>query len=211
MIHVVHSGNRHSYSEHLRTHHKLRHDIYVEERGWTELARADGLERDQFDTDRATYVLAIDVNEVIGGSRLVPSLEPHLLSEVFPHLAAVRGLPRAPDIFEWTRMFVIKERREGRNMGLTAGKVICGVLEHSLAQGITALTAIIEMWWLPRFHEMGWTIKPLGLPELISGEWSVAVMFPIDVKVLASTRAAHGIDASVLDGRCRPARHDIAA
>jgi hypothetical protein len=65
-------------------------------------------------------------------------------------------------------MFVIKERREGRNMGLTAGKVI----------------------WLPRFHEMGWTIKPLGLPELISREWSVAVMFPIDAKVLASARAA---------------------
>jgi acyl-homoserine lactone synthase len=211
MIHVVHSRNRHSYSEHLRTHHKLRHDIYVEERGRTELARADGLERDQFDTDRATYVLAIDDNDVVGGSRLVPSLEPHLLSEVFPHLAAVRGLPRASDIFEWTRMFVIKERREGRNMGLTAGKVICGVLEHSLAQGTTALTAIIEMWWLPRFHEMGWTIKPLGLPELISGEWSVAVMFPSDANVLASTRAAHGIDASVLDGRYRPAQRDIAA
>jgi len=67
------------------------------------------------------------------------------------------------------------------------------------------------MWWLPRFHEMGWTVEPLGLAELISGEWSVAVMFPIDAKVLASTRAAHGIDASVLDGRYRPAQHDIAA
>jgi N-acyl-L-homoserine lactone synthetase len=63
------------------------------------------------------------------------------------------------------------------------------------------------MWWLPRFHKMGWAIKPLGLPELISGECSVAVMLPIDAKILASTRAAHGIDSSVLD---RPAQHDIA-
>jgi acyl-homoserine lactone synthase len=211
MIHVVDSGNRRSYAEHIHAHYKLRHEIYVKERGWTELARADGLERDQFDTERSTYVLAIDDNCVVGGSRLIPSLAPHLLSEVFPHLAAVRGLPRAPDVLEWTRMFVVKERRDGRNMGVTAGKVICGVLEHSLANGITGLTAIIEMWWLPRFHDMGWTVKPLGLPELISGEWSVAVLFPIDAQVLAATRAAHQIGASVLAEPYRSIPREIAA
>jgi acyl-homoserine lactone synthase len=211
MIHVVDSSNCHSYSEQLHAHYRLRHEIYVKERGWTDLARADGLERDQFDTDRATYVLAIDDGAVVGGSRLIPSLEPHLLSEVFPHLACVRGLPRAPDILEWTRMFVVKERREGRNMGQTAGMVICGVLEHCLANGITGLTAIIEMWWLPRFHDMGWTVKPLGLPELISGEWSVAVLFPIDGQVLATTRAVHQIGASVLANTSRPLQHEIAA
>jgi acyl-homoserine lactone synthase len=211
MIHIVDSSNRHAYAELLHSHYKLRHEIYVKERGWTELARVDGLERDQFDTDRATYVLALDEGTVIGGSRLVSSMEPHLLSEVFPYLASVRGLPRAPDVLEWTRMFVAKERREGRNMGQTAGKIICGVLEHCLANGITGLTAIIEMWWLPRFHDMGWTVRPLGLPELISGEWSVAVLFPIDGQVLAATRAAHHIGASVLVEPFRPRQHEIAA
>jgi acyl-homoserine lactone synthase len=211
MIHVVDSGNYQSYADQLHAHYKLRHEIYVKERRWTELARADGLERDQFDIDRATYILAIDDDCVVGGSRLISSLEPHLLSEVFPHLASVRGLPRAPDILEWTRMFVVKERREGRNMGQTAGKVICGVLEHCLANGVSGLTAIIEMWWLPRFHDMGWTVKPLGLPELISGEWSVAVLFPIDGQVLATTRAAHHIGGPVLTEQQRRMQHEIAA
>jgi hypothetical protein len=56
--------------------------------------------------------------------------------------------------------------------------VICGVLEH--CNGITSLTALIEMFWLPLFHSMGWTLIPLGLPELINGEWSIAVRMPID-------------------------------
>jgi acyl-homoserine lactone synthase len=95
-------------------------------------------------------------------------------------------------------MFVVKSRREGRTMGgQTRGLVFCGVLEHCLDNGITGLTALIEMFWLPLFHSMGWNLIPLGLPELIDGEWSVAVKMSIDEKTLASTRAFHGIAGRV--------------
>jgi acyl-homoserine lactone synthase len=100
MIHVVTSANRHLYEPELLMHFRLRHEVYVVERNWKELERADGLERDQFDNQDATYILAIDTGEVVGGSRLIPTTHPHLLSEVFPHLASVRGLPRAADTYE---------------------------------------------------------------------------------------------------------------
>jgi acyl-homoserine lactone synthase len=63
--------------------------------------------------------------------------------------------------------------------------------------GITSLTALIEMFWLPLFHSMGWNLIPLGLPELINGEWSIAVRMPINENTLASTRAFHGIGGRV--------------
>jgi acyl-homoserine lactone synthase len=182
-------------------HFRLRHEVYVVERNWKDLARPDGLERDQFDNQDATYILATDNGQVIGGSRLVPTTQPHLLSEVFPYLASVRGLPRAIDIYEWTRMFVIKSRREGRTMGGQArGVVICGVLEYCLDSGIASLTALIEMFWLPLFHSMGWKLTPLGLPELINDEWSIAVEMAINDDTLASTRAFHGIAGRVRAG-----------
>lgn len=198
MIHVITSANRHLFKPELLAHFRLRHEIYVTERNWKELARPDGLERDQFDNQDATYILAVDNGQVTGGSRLVPTTRPHLLSEVFPYLASVRGVPRAADIYEWTRMFVVKSRREGRTMGgPTRGMVICGVLEHCLDKGITSLTALIEMFWLPLFHSMGWNLKPLGLPELINDEWSVAVQMAINEDTLSSTRAFHGIAGRV--------------
>jgi acyl-homoserine lactone synthase len=198
MIHVITSGNRHLYEPELLAHFRLRHEIYVSERHWNDLARPDGLERDQFDNRDAIYILATDNGQVIGGSRLVPTTRPHLLSEVFPYLASVRGLPRAADIYEWTRMFVIKSRREGRTMGgLTRGMVICGVLEYCLDSGITSLTALIEMFWLPLFHSMGWNLTPLGLPELINDEWSIAVKMAVNENTLASTRAFHGLAGRV--------------
>jgi acyl-homoserine lactone synthase len=198
MIHVITGANRHRYEAELLAHFRLRHEIYVVERNWKDLARADGLERDQFDDEHATYILAIDDGQVIGGSRLVPTTRPHLLSEVFPYLASVRGLPIGVDIYEWTRMFVVSSRREGRTMGgATRGMVICGVLEYCLENGVTGLTAVIEMFWLPLFHSMGWSLMPLGLPELINGEWSIAVKMTINDDTLASTRRFHGIAGRV--------------
>lgn len=198
MIHVVTAANKHLYERELHAQFRIRHDVYVGERGWKALARADGLERDQFDNDDATYVLSIEGDRVIGGSRLVSTTRPNLLSEVFPHLAAIGGVPCDSAIFEWTRIFVIKERREGRNAGRAAGAVMCGILEFSLAEGIEALSAVMETWWLPRFHDMGWTVKPLGLPELIDGEWTIAAVMPITRRMLETTRAFHNIDAPVL-------------
>ena len=211
MIHVVTAANRHLYELQLHEQFRLRHDVYVGERGWKALARADGLERDQFDNEDATYILSIEGDHVIGGSRLVSTERPNLLSEVFPHLAVVGGVPCDPAIFEWTRIFVIKARREGGNAGRAAGTVICGILEFCLAEGIEALSAVMETWWLPRFHDMGWTIKPLGLPEMIDGGWTIAVLMPITKQTLDTTRAFHSIEAPVLvrRGPQRPAITEV--
>ncbi len=198
MIHVVAAANRHLFENELLDYFRVRHEIFVGERGWHQIARPDGLERDQFDDDHAVYILGIDKSRVYGGARLVPSVRPHLLSEVFPHLASERGVPQEAGIFEWTRIFVVKERREGGNAGRTAGTIICGLVEFCLDEGIYALSGVIDAWWLPRFHDMGWTINPLGLPELVDKDWVVAVMMPIDERTLETTRKFHGIEAPVL-------------
>lgn len=51
MIHVITGANRHLYEPELLAHFQLRHEIYVVERNWSNLARPDGLERDQFDNE----------------------------------------------------------------------------------------------------------------------------------------------------------------
>jgi hypothetical protein len=40
----------------------------------------------------------------------------------------------------------------------------------------------------------GWTIEPLGLPDLINGEWWLAGSVPINEGMLASTQAYFKID-----------------
>jgi acyl-homoserine lactone synthase len=130
-IHVITRDNRRLYAEHLEACFRLRHDIFVGERGWEDLRRPDGRDVDAFDGDHAIYLLAIDGDRVVGGQRLYPTVLPHMISEVFPHLAT-RGVPRAATVLEWTRYFVVRERRMGR----TDCRLLAAMQEFCLAEGI---------------------------------------------------------------------------
>ena len=66
-IHVVTRDNRHLYGNELQQYFRLRHEIFVEERGWKDLYRPDGLEIDRYDNEHAVYLLAIDRERVVGG------------------------------------------------------------------------------------------------------------------------------------------------
>ena len=199
MIHVVDAGNRHLYGAELEQHFRIRHQIYVGERKWMALARPDGREVDQFDTTDATYLLALENGRVIGGTRLVPTLGPHLMADVFPFLADVRGLQRGSDIVEWTRIFVVPERRGSDSKVLHT--VLAGMFEHCLANDIAAITVVMETWWMPRFLELGWEVRPLGLPTMIDGMNCVGTIITVSEAAYRRTLAFKGIDGPVIQPR----------
>lgn len=205
MLRVVSGANCRLNRDLVEQHYRLRHRIYVEERGWLALARPDGRERDQFDTDDAVYLLAVEGSRVVGGSRLVPTAGPHLMADVFPDLANVKGLQRGGGIFEWTRYFVAPDRRESGRSCDVSGALAAGVMEFGLAAGIRRLTVVFETYWLTRFLEYGWSIEPLGLPRLIYGQWTIGVAIDVTPEALAGVCAARGIRGSVLEADCRSA------
>jgi acyl-homoserine lactone synthase len=197
MIHVVDTDNRHLYRNQLEEQFRIRHDIYVGERRWMALEKPDGREVDQFDNEDAVYLLALDEGHVIGGTRLVPTLSPHLMADVFPFLANVEGIQRGPDIVEWTRIFVVPAHR-GRDSKILH-TVLAGMLEYCLREEITAITVVMETWWLPRFLELGWEVKPLGLPAVIDGMSCVGTMISVTEAAWRNTLAFRGIRGPVLE------------
>jgi acyl-homoserine lactone synthase len=201
-VHVVTCSNRALYADELDSFFRWRHRIYVDERRWREPS-PDGRERDQFDTAAATYLLGLDEGELVAGSRLIPTSRPHLLSEVFPHLCAVRGVLRAPDVAEWTRMFVVPGRRE-RAGHEVAGEMCCALMEYALAEGIRQFGGIQETYFLTRWQHYGWHVTPLGLPEEVDGTWSVAAYFDATEEALEGVRRAIGIHGSLVVRRGFP-------
>ncbi|WP_338000435.1 acyl-homoserine-lactone synthase [Chelativorans sp. YIM 93263] len=154
---------------------------------------------DQFDTDKAIYLLGIEAGKgVVGGSRLVPTLEPHLMSEVFPELANVRGLPRADDIFEWTRIFVIPAKRESGRFCKAAGMIYCSLLEFCLSHEVSQLSVVCEAYWIQRLMALGWNPVPLGAPIEKNGMTIVGITCDMTEEALAKTRATYEIDSSVM-------------
>lgn len=202
MIHVVSGANRHLYEERLEELYRLRHDIFVDERDWRDLAKPDAREIDAYDNEDTIYCIAIEDGRIVGGHRLYPTIKPTMLGEIFPHLAAVRGIPSDIAIWEWSRYFIVKDKRDGAlNYALMAA-----VQELCLDEGISEVSAVMETWWLPRFQQAGFDVRPLGLPALVNNEWTMAGLIEISEGALRKLRNKSGIQGPVLvrDGPRRP-------
>jgi acyl-homoserine lactone synthase len=189
MIHVISASNRHLYEDILEQHFRIRHDIFVDERRWETLRKPDKREIDGYDNEDTIYLLALEGRRVVGGHRLYPTAKPTMMSEIFPHLADVRGFPSNPLIWEWSRYFVVRDRRDG-NLNL---QLMAAVQEFCLSEGIVQISAIMETWWLPRFHEAGFVVAPLGLPALVEDAWTMAALIDISQDTLWGIRERTGL------------------
>jgi len=189
MIHVISASNRHLYEDILEQHFRIRHDIFVDERRWETLRKPDKREIDGYDNEDTIYLLALEGRRVVGGHRLYPTAKPTMMSEIFPHLADVRGFPSNPLIWEWSRYFVVRDRRDG-NLNL---QLMAAVQEFCLSEGIVQISAIMETWWLPRFHEAGFVVAPLGLPALVEDAWTMAALIDISQDTLRGIRERTGL------------------
>jgi acyl-homoserine lactone synthase len=189
MIHVISAVNRHLYEDVIEQHFRVRHEIFVEERKWEGLRKPDSREIDAYDNGDAIYLLALENRRVLGGYRLYPTTKPTMMSEVFPHLAAVRGCPVDPLAWEWSRFFVARDRRDGAlNLQLMAT-----AQEFCLDQGIERLCLVMETWWLPRFHDIGFVVTPLGLPALVEDSWTMAATIEVRQESLDVVRDRIGM------------------
>jgi acyl-homoserine lactone synthase len=65
--------------------------------------------------------------------------------------------------------------------------------EFCLQEGIAEVTAVVEMWWLPRWQQAGFKVRPLGLPQIIEGQPCVAAGIQISQESLNKVRALAGL------------------
>ncbi|MCB5175125.1 acyl-homoserine-lactone synthase [Microvirga lenta] len=198
MIHIVTSENRHLYRQEMEQAYRLRHRVFVDEMKWTELAKDDGREIDQFDDEHAVHMLYIDHGVVQGYQRMLPSTRPHLLSHVLPQLCEDER-PSGSHIWEWTRYCVEPAYRErGRTLSPVANALLSGIVEWGLDRGIS--TIIIEMnpLWLLRLVQLHFRTIPLGLPQRIGDQDVLAVTATFDRRTLARLQEMRGNQQRVL-------------
>lgn len=191
MIHIVTSENADDYKDLLDDMFVWRHRIYVEQRGWKEIARPDGREIDQFDNSDAVYLLALDdAGRFAGSARINSTLGPTLLTEVYPHLVIRGNLPQSPTIWDLTRVFVVPDKRQESGRSPVLEELYAGIMEWAIEQQATSLITLAEIFWLPRGLRMGWVVDPLGLPTLIEGEYWVPLEVEVGEQFLEATRQA---------------------
>lgn len=191
-VHLVSRHNRHLYGPEIEQQFRIRRALDGGGRGWTGRLRPEGCDADEFDTQDAVYLLAVERREILGGSRLIPTTGPHVLSEIYSHLAP-KGLRRGADIYEWSPVFVAPAYWGAHDSADVRSEILCAVLELCLEEGIGTITGVMDAWLLPRFLDLGWKPEPLGLPVEIDGTPAIAVALTPSRAALETTRRIRGI------------------
>lgn len=194
MIEIIHSENARGHSELLDRQFRLRHEVFVGERGWSRFD-IDGIhEKDQYDDENAVYLVAAnDEGTVAGGFRLYPTVLPHMLSEHFPQLVD-GAIIRRSDVLELTRFGMRKTERRSRHYY----ELLLAIQEYGLMEGLSGFTSVINPLRIPILQGFGLEIEPLGLPTMIDNETTIAVLFHVNENCFERVRKTVAIQNSVL-------------
>ncbi len=171
-----------------------RRRLFVDLMRWRVPTVAGRYEIDRFDGGQAVYIAETDGRGGHRGSlRLLPSLHPHILGDLFAALCD-GPVPRGPDIWEITRLCLparlgAPERLAVRN------RVISAMVDHALDVGIAAFTGVVRPAFRDSILAMGWDAAPLGPSRDCDGMSLGAFRIAIDRETPARL-AATGIYAA---------------
>jgi len=197
-VHVVTNANRSLYAKALERMHQLRHQVFVQELGWTDLRSDDGLEVDDFDGDDAVYLLACEEDECFGSVRMLPTWRRSMLSEIWPEFISTQERATGPDIWEWTRWCpgTIARRHE---LVRARKALFLAALEYAGSRNIKTYITFCETRYFGQLEEIGWRPRPLGLPRATpEGAHALGVIWDVTPNLLGETRLLFKIDEPVL-------------
>ena len=197
MVNVITSYNRLNFRDSLNSMHRDRKKIFVDGLKW-DIPVVDGLyEIDQFDTDAAIYLVALDAQRKrhLGSVRLLPSTGPHLLGDVFPYLCE-KGVPVGDDIWEITRLCTAPSRDVDPKA--VRRRLATAMCEFGLLYGISKYTCVAHVQWLSSLLAVGWECEPLGEPRMVGNEMIGAMSISISAATLQMFRIKMKTRAPVL-------------
>ena len=180
MIKIIDRTNLHGSREELREAHRFRHKIFVEEAGWEPLRKPDGLERDAFDDEYAIHMLLYDQRQLVGYQRLLPTVRPYLLTEIYPQLCD--GPPPASErTYELTR-FAVDRVYRGAEMSISwaVAKLVLGYVEWGLENGIDSVVIELAPLHLIRLLQGHLMFRSLGHVQKVGGQDTIAVVAHFD-------------------------------
>jgi acyl homoserine lactone synthase len=165
---------------------RFRHQVFVEMLGWQLETRGDGLELDQFDRPDTVYVIARNASgEVAGSARLLPTVKPYLLGEVFPQLLHGQALPSSPAIWELSR-FAAVDFAATKTSALSqfSSPIAVGLLRAALrvaaARGAERLITVSPLGIERLLRRAGFRAHRAAPPCIVDGHPLFAALIEVD-------------------------------
>jgi acyl homoserine lactone synthase len=181
--------------------HRLRGRVFKERLDW-DVSVSDGLEIDQYDTFKPTYLLALVQRDVVGCVRLLPTTGRNMLADTFPVLLDGHAAPKATGIWDSSRFCV-----DTKSVVATAGNglreatflLFAAMIEWGQQRDLYAIATVTDLRMERILRRAGWHLDRLGTPRQIGATKAVAGLLPITDDALSAIRATGKISGLAID------------
>jgi acyl homoserine lactone synthase len=201
MIQLIAPAHQPQFTSALSEMHRLRHRVFKERLDWGVETR-NGWEMDRFDALSPVYLLQRSSDERIQGCvRLLPSIGPNMLRDVFPELLAGKSPPADPAIWESSRFAVdLPGVGHGQVGGLAQPTVelFAGMIEFGLSQGLIDIVTVTDIRVERLLRRAAWPLRRIAEPQTIGSTTAVAGYLEVSLQALASVRLAGELSGPVL-------------
>lgn len=171
--------------EAMRAMFAARKQVFVDLLEWDLPVLEGRFEIDQFDTADARYLILLGPDgDHRASARLLPSMAPHILGDLYPHLCDGE-VPRGPAIMEISR-FCLDRHQDAASRLASRNQLVTALVDHALREGICCYTGVAELGWLAQILRFGWHCEPLGEPKGDRGAKIGALAIRIDRTTRAS-------------------------
>ncbi|MDP6969422.1 MAG: acyl-homoserine-lactone synthase, partial [Gammaproteobacteria bacterium] len=174
---------------------RLRYKVFKQRLGWEVTTQGDQ-ERDQFDSLPDTlYILHIGTHgEVDGCIRLLPTMGPNMLRDVFPILLEDKKAPCSPNIWECSRFAVAQDNLS--QPGLITARLLDAMYELGTLYGFNSIVAVTDLLVEKLLRKYGTSAKRIGNIHQIGVTKAVAAYYQTNLKTLAQLRTYSGFSSS---------------
>lgn len=199
MIDQIFPDERQFFASPLLQMYHDRKRVFVDELGWQLRTPGSWLELDDYDNDKAVYLLARDAEtgDHRGSVRLLPTTAPHMMAGVFPDLCA-EGVIRDAACWEISRLVASTHGQAGTRLVRVHRMLALALVEFALLNKIDSYVLVAESQRVPALLSVGWQVTPLSLPTEHEGQMIEALQIRIDDETLPRMRNRLGYDANVL-------------
>lgn len=201
MMQVVTPEYHGSLAHEIAEMHRLRYRVFKDRLQWDVQISGD-MEIDEFDAIDPVYLIQRASDYRIQGCvRMLPSVGPTMLRDVFPALLDGKSLQADPSVWESSR-FALDVSNEGRSTihGLTSAtyELFAGMIEFGLSRSLTDIVTVTDIRMERLLRRAGWPLRRTGQPRKFGRTEAVAGFLEISPECLTRVRTAGELQSPVL-------------
>ena len=205
MIRLIEGARPTHFSPEVEAMFRNRAEVFFDRLNW-DVAVENGYERDSFDEEYPLYLISLDPDsgKYRGSLRMLPTVGPNMLSDVFPFLLAEGQTVESATIWEVSRVCTVASQSpelHKNGVSPTFAELLAGIGELAILSGWTQLVAVFDLRVFRVLKAAGCNPEIIGKPTRIGKTLGFAGLFDVGQDQLQAIRHAVGIRGPVLEPR----------